>query len=76
MNTFTVTKTLKQTYHVKDIDGYSFCSDKKLYNLKTGNEIKQTVNGGSYGYWIQSKFYTLKRLKPLLVRPKRFDCPF
>jgi len=76
MNSFTITKSLKQTYHVKDISGYSFCNDKRLYNLRTGREIKQVVNGGSYGYWIGKKFYTLKTLKSLLIKPKYFDIPF
>jgi hypothetical protein len=76
MPSFTIIKSLKQTYHIQGYEGYSFCDNKKLYNLKTGREIKQTINGGSYGYWIKGKYFTLKKLKPLLKRPENFECPF
>lgn len=76
MRTLSITKVIEIRFEIKGVEGYGFGNDKQLYNLKTSNRIKQTINGRSIGYWIGKKFYSKNKLKPLLVRPKHFDCPF
>ena len=40
----------------------------KCFNRKRGKELKQVLQGGSIGYNIRSKFYTISRLKKHLVK--------
>ncbi len=76
MNSITITKVIELTWQISGYDCYCFGKDKKLYNAKTGREIKKTLNGKSIGYWLGKKFYSLNRLKPMLVRPKNYRVPF
>jgi hypothetical protein len=46
---------------------YGFGSDKNLYNLKTKRKLKQSLNGGSIGYWFGKEFITLHKLKTLIL---------
>lgn len=62
-------------WFIKGIDGYGFGKDKNLYNFKLTRKVKQSTNGGSIGYWIGKKFYSLNKLRPLLYK-KEIDCPF
>ena len=75
-NIISISKHIEISWHIIGYDNYSFGKDKKLYNLKTGKEIKQTINCYSKGYWIGRKFLTLNKLKQLLIRPKHFGVPF
>jgi hypothetical protein len=47
-----------------------------LVNLKTGKILKQITKGGSIGYVIKGKFYTLAKLKLHLIKIEKKDCPF
>lgn len=76
MSCITITKVIEIVFELSDIDGYGFGKDKKLYNLKTGRIIRQTINVRSKGYWIGKRFYSLNKLRPLLIRPKNYNCPF
>jgi len=76
MNTVSVTKVIEIRYIITGFKNYGFGIDKKLYNLKTSREIKKTLNCRSIGYWIGRNFYSLNKLKPLLIRPKQFNTPF
>ena len=69
-------KVIEIKYVINGVDGYGFGKDYNLYNLKTGRIKKQTINVRSKGYWIGRKFYTLNKLKPLLIRPKYHEVPF
>ena len=76
MNTLLITKHIEIIYHIKDIGGYGFGKDKLLYNLKTAHNIRMTLNGSTKGFWIGKRFLTLNKLRPLLIRPVNFNCPF
>ena len=76
MNSITITKTFELLWEISGMDGYCFASNKKLYNIKTGKEIRKTLNGGCVGYWIGKKFLSLNKIRPLLIRPKLFKIPF
>lgn len=53
------------------LDKYNF-----LVNLKTKKILKQVTKGGSIGYVIKGKFYTLTKLRAHLVRIEKQRCPF
>lgn len=53
------------------IEKYNF-----LVNLRTGKILKQVTKGGSIGYVLKGKFYTLTRLRQSLVKIEKSDCPF
>jgi hypothetical protein len=52
---------------------YGFTRGGKCFNRKRGKELKQVLQGGSIGYNIRSKFYTISRLKKHLVKLKIVD---
>lgn len=74
MNSFTVTYSIK--YVIDFADYYVFNQYKECYNLKTRRRIKKVKKGGSIGYVIKSKFYSLTSLRKHLVKPKNETCPF
>ncbi len=59
---YVVTYSLK--WEVVGFENYKFTTCKKLFNVKTGNEIKKTIKGTTAGYYINRKF--IKRaVKPI-----------
>lgn len=71
-----VVRHIEIKWSIIGYNNYGFGVDKKLYNLKTGRELKQSMNCCSIGYWFGKKFLTLKSIKPLLYRKKKIFCPF
>jgi hypothetical protein len=63
-------------WQIEGCPGYYFGEDKKLYNAKTGREIKRTINSRSIGYWIGRKFYTLNNLRGKLKKIETIETPF
>lgn len=61
MNTITITYDL--IYRLDFANNYQFTKCKKCFNIKRGKQIKQVIQGGSIGYNIKGKFYSLTRLK-------------
>lgn len=47
-----------------------------LVNLKTNRILKQVIKGGTIGYVLKGKFYSLTRLRQSLVKIDKLDCPF
>ena len=74
MNTITITYALIWEVNFKSYYKLTKCG--KLFNCKSGKEIKQVYNGGSIGYWIDRKFYTIKKLKPFLKKIQLQNLPF
>lgn len=75
MYTFSITYTCK--YQLAFDSNYKWSTCGKCFNAKTGRLIKQVMKGGSIGYVIKGKFYTLKFLrKQLELIPKDDYCPF
>lgn len=70
------TKIIDISYQIQGFENYAFGSDKKLYNLKTGRQIKKCLKGYTRGFNINGKFMTLNKIKPLLVKPQYFEVPF
>lgn len=76
MNTISISKVIEYRYVITGHEHYAFGVDKKLYNLKTGREIKKTINCRSVGFWIGKQFFSLNKLRPLLKRPEHYGLPF
>lgn len=74
MHTFTVTYTI--TFVIDFAPHYAFNKYRELYNIQTGRKLKKISNNGTLGYKIQGKFYSLKRLRKHLVKPKNEQLPF
>ena len=74
MDRISISYTLK--WQCKFANHYKWSKCGKLFNTQTGKQIKKTLNGGSIGYWICGKFYTVSALRHQLeLMPKDF-CPF
>lgn len=74
MHSFTITYTIK--YIIDFAPHYAFNQYKEMYNLKTCRRKKKVSNNGTIGYIIDGKFYSLKQLRPHLIKPKKNNCPF
>jgi len=71
------TKGYNLKWQIKFAPNYKVSICGKVFNLKTGKELKRTINGGySVGYWINSKFFTLKKLRNNLEIIKEIELPF
>jgi hypothetical protein len=71
-----ITKQVELRWGIQGIPGYAFGDDKILYNTKRNTPVKQTLKNGCIGYWIGKRFKSINQLKPLLIRPKHYKCPF
>ena len=75
MHTISINYTL--VWQINFATHYKFSKCKKLFNCKTKKEIKQIMNGGSIGYCINGKFFSLVKLKNYIEKiPKKEYCPF
>jgi hypothetical protein len=74
MQAITVTYTLILVLDFAEEYGFTQCG--KCFNRKRGKELKQVLQGGSIGYNIRSKFYTLTRLKKHLIKLDTVLNPF
>jgi len=64
-------------YYIKNIDNYYFDTNNKLYNVNSKIISKQVVKGGlTRGYNLNGKFYSFKKLKPLLIKIKKLSNNF
>ena len=74
MNTISITYTL--IYEISFAPHYKFTKCKKLINCKRCKEIKKVINGGSIGYCIESKFYSLTSLRKHIKKIEKVKTPF
>lgn len=64
-------KKIEKGWEIEGFPQYFFGTDKKLYHLNSqGNakESKLNLKGYTKGYFLHGKFYSLKRLKPLIKK--------
>ncbi len=73
-STISVSYSLK--WQIKGYTHYKFTKCAILFNCKTGRIKKQCLNGGSIGYWIDRKFYTLPQLRSKLEKIPKDIYPF
>ena len=48
----------------------------KIYNYKTGKCLQMQLKGYTKGYYLSGKFYSLIKLRPLLIKIKKENLPF
>lgn len=54
-----------------------FIDDKnKVRNIQTGNVLQMQLKGYTKGYYLNGKFYSLKKIRPLLIKYKEEELPF
>ena len=74
---YTVSYVVDLRWQLKGKTNYKWSVCKRLYNTRTGREIKKTMKGRSVGYWIGKKFYSLTYLRTQLeLIPKKEILPF
>jgi hypothetical protein len=66
----------KSKWRHKVLHHYVWTECKKLINLKTGKEIKKTINGGKAGYYINRNFVSIEKLKSEIELIQKEFCPF
>jgi hypothetical protein len=74
MSTISVTYTNK--YKLDFAPEYKWTTCNKLFNNKTGRQIKQVYNNGCIGYTIRGKFYSLTFLRSHLIKIEKEKTPF
>ncbi len=76
MITISITTNYSLIWIVKFNDNYGVTKCGKMFNIKRNTEVKRVLNGGSFGYWIDKKFYTLKTISSNLIKHTDSECPF
>jgi hypothetical protein len=76
MRIITISVNYTLIWQHKEQTNYQWTKCGKLFNVKTGRQIKKVYNGGSIGYNIAGKFLTLTELRKQLVKIEDVYCPF
>lgn len=66
----------KCKWQLKPYPHYKWTECKRLFNCRTGREIKKTIKGMSIGYWIGKNFITLDKLRSELELIPKVKVPF
>jgi hypothetical protein len=61
MNTISINYHLK--YEIKGNPEYQVTECRKVFNMKSGRQIKKTINSGMVGFWIKRKFIKESELR-------------
>lgn len=61
---------------IKDEPNYFVDDKNKMYNLKTGKALPMQLKGYTKGFYLSGDFYSLKKLRLLLVKYKEEQIPF
>jgi len=72
----TISNTYNIAWTLKDYINYGVTDKGIIINLKRGTIIKKTMVGYSKGYYIEGKFITLTKLRKLLIKKEKTECPF
>lgn len=74
MPKISVTYTVE--WELKFAKNYQWTKCGKCFNSKTGKLLSQCYKNGMIGYYIESKFYSLKKLRSQLQKIKEIQTPF
>ena len=61
-------------WEIKNHPNYKISKCGKVFNMKSGRQLKRCYNNGSIGYWINQKFITLKNLRKQIIKTE--ELPF
>lgn len=59
----TISKVYRLKWQLKIDNKYQWSECGKLFNIKTGKEIKKTIKGSKIGYWINKDFCKLADIR-------------
>lgn len=73
-------KTISKNYAVEwQLDfakNYVWTKQGQCFNSKTNMQIRKSIKNRCIGYYIEGKFYSLKKLRQHLEKIKRDEAPF
>lgn len=72
----TIPTTYNIDWRLKFAPNYAITKDGIVINVQRNKILKRTLVGYSIGYYIESKFHTLKYLRSQLVKQPKNKCPF
>jgi len=55
---------------------YVIDNENKVRNIRTGKVLQMQLKGYTKGYYLNGDFFSLKQLRPLLVKYKTEKLPF
>jgi hypothetical protein len=70
MRYISITYTL--VWYLSFAPEYGWTKCGKCFNIKRQTQLKQVIQGGSIGFNIRGKFYTVKRLRKHLINYNRY----
>jgi len=74
MNTQSITYTVE--WQLSFAPNYQWSRCGKCFNSLTGKKLKQCYKNGMIGYYINSKFRSVKYLRLKLKKIPKAECPF
>jgi hypothetical protein len=63
-------------WQLKGLPNIKISVCNRVFNTNTGRELKKSMVGYSKGFWIGSKFFTLKNIRANCEVIPHIDCPF
>ena len=73
---FSITTTYLLEFELRNNSNYKFTKDNICINTRTSRVIKMVINGGSKGYWIDKKFYSINTLRNELQKINKIMTPW
>lgn len=61
-------KTVKVKWLIEGFPDYFIGDDKKMYCFSKQKSVNMVLNGYTKGYYLNRKFYSLNKLRPLLIK--------
>ena len=61
---------------IKNEPNYFVDDKNKVYNYKSVKCLQMQLKGYTKGYYLSGRFYSLNKLRPLLIKPKKEYYPF
>jgi DeoR/GlpR family transcriptional regulator of sugar metabolism len=72
----TISINYNSVWQLKNKPNYVITKCGKLYNKKSGKFIKKVVKGYTIGFNIDSKFISINKLRSMLEKINKNNCPF
>ena len=72
--------TISTSYNIEwtleNYPNYGVTKDGVVINLQRNTILKKCVVGYSKGFYLDKKFITTTKLRTMLIKVKKVDCPF
>ena len=70
---YTIPTNYDLKWQIKEMPHIQVATDKTVINTKTGRIIKETICGGSYGYWIVKNFILTSKMNQHIEKIATFE---